>query len=209
MPNPAPPQSPLPPPLFLASHPALDFLNSYATPDGAPVEWLADGIAFARWYREAGIAKAGEVDERLARLGADELDSAAAEARGLREEIRTGLRSPSTARTNAHLRDLLNRWMARGSEFQRLEGEGGELRLVVEDRCEVAEQMLVPLAAAAANLLVKEDLTRVRICEGPVCSLWFLDRTKAGTRRFCSAATCGNRAKVAAFRERKRASQNE
>jgi predicted RNA-binding Zn ribbon-like protein len=33
---------------------------------------------------------------------------------------------------------------------------------------------------------------------------WFLDQTKAYKRRFCSAAVCVNRAKVAAFRERQR-----
>ena len=39
---------------------------------------------------------------------------------------------------------------------------------------------------------------------GGDCSLWFLDRTKAHTRLLCSAAACGNRAKVSAFRKRQR-----
>jgi predicted RNA-binding Zn ribbon-like protein len=39
---------------------------------------------------------------------------------------------------------------------------------------------------------------------GAGCTLWFVDRTKAHRRIFCSATTCGNRAKVAAFRQRQR-----
>ena len=44
----------------------------------------------------------------------------------------------------------------------------------------------------------------IKRCAGTDCSLWFVDRTKAHGRMFCSAAACGNRAKVAAFRQRQR-----
>jgi predicted RNA-binding Zn ribbon-like protein len=44
----------------------------------------------------------------------------------------------------------------------------------------------------------------VKRCEGAECTLWFVDRTKAHRRRFCSATACGNRDKVAAFRARQR-----
>jgi predicted RNA-binding Zn ribbon-like protein len=52
--------------------------------------------------------------------------------------------------------------------------------------------------------VARENASLVKQCAGPGCTLWFLDRTKAHARRFCSAAACGNRAKVAAFRERQR-----
>jgi predicted RNA-binding Zn ribbon-like protein len=44
----------------------------------------------------------------------------------------------------------------------------------------------------------------VKGCEGPVCTLLFLDRTRARARRWCSMAVCGNRAKQAAHRTRTR-----
>jgi len=66
------------------------------------------------------------------------------------------------------------------------------------------EEYLAPIAESAADLLAHGDLGLIRQCEGPRCILWFYDRTKSHHRRWCRAAGCGNRAKVAAFRARKR-----
>ncbi|WP_422121526.1 CGNR zinc finger domain-containing protein [Providencia huaxiensis] len=44
----------------------------------------------------------------------------------------------------------------------------------------------------------------IRQCEASDCVLYFLDLTKSHRRRWCSMSTCGNRMKVAAFRERKK-----
>ena len=49
---------------------------------------------------------------------------------------------------------------------------------------------------------VQEDPALLKACAGADCTLWFMDRTKAHRRMFCSATACGNRAKVAAFRRR-------
>lgn len=197
------------PPFFLASHLALDFLNSYATPDGHPMEWIGDGTGFRTWYEAAGLASSVDVKTLLASLPAKRLDGLAAKARELREVIRSALRESKSARDHRALYALLNRCMESGSAFRRIELVEDQRQLIEQERFEDPAQLLVPLAAAAARLLVDEDLSRVRVCEGPGCSLWFLDRTKSGTRRFCSAATCGNRAKVAAFRARERLSKED
>src|SRR5216683_1247505 len=47
-----------------------------------------------------------------------------------------------------------------------------------------------------------ERLTR---CELPGCGALLLSRSRSDRRRWCSMELCGNRAKVAAFRERQRA----
>ncbi len=47
---------------------------------------------------------------------------------------------------------------------------------------------------------------RFRICNDPSCSSVFYDRSKNRTGKWCSMASCGNRAKVRAFRERQAAS---
>jgi len=66
-----------------------------------------------------------------------------------------------------------------------------------------AEQVLAPLAECAAELLATGELSLVRRCENEQCVLWFYDRTRSHHRRWCNMATCGNRHKVAAFRERR------
>jgi hypothetical protein len=43
---------------------------------------------------------------------------------------------------------------------------------------------------------------RFRLCDDPTCSAVFYDRSRNRSGRWCSMATCGNRNKVRAFRER-------
>ncbi|WP_410654459.1 CGNR zinc finger domain-containing protein [Amycolatopsis sp. lyj-112] len=52
------------------------------------------------------------------------------------------------------------------------------------------------LALAAEDLLRSEDLARVRECEGPGCGWIFTDHTRNRSRRWCSSADCGNRARA-------------
>ena len=66
-------------------------------------------------------------------------------------------------------------------------------------------QALAPVAEAAADLLTAPSPKLIRQCEAEQCVLWFYDRTKAHRRRWCSPATCGNRHKVAALRQRRKA----
>jgi len=66
------------------------------------------------------------------------------------------------------------------------------------------EALVALVAGQIAALITTEQPSLVRECAGSACTLWFLDRTKAHRRMFCSASVCGNRAKVAAFRERQR-----
>jgi predicted RNA-binding Zn ribbon-like protein len=46
---------------------------------------------------------------------------------------------------------------------------------------------------------------RFRICHDPGCSAVFFDRSKNKSGKWCSMSSCGNRAKVRAFRERQAA----
>ena len=46
---------------------------------------------------------------------------------------------------------------------------------------------------------------RFRVCHDPGCSSVFFDRSKNKSGKWCSMASCGNRAKVRAFRERQAA----
>jgi predicted RNA-binding Zn ribbon-like protein len=62
--------------------------------------------------------------------------------------------------------------------------------------------LVAPLAHAAAALFATADPARVRKCRH--CVLHFQDRSKKGTRQWCSMNLCGNRIKVAAYAARKR-----
>jgi predicted RNA-binding Zn ribbon-like protein len=100
----------------------------------------------------------------------------------------------------------LNHWLKLGSRYEELLWpRNGQPTLASHQRLGGVDGLLLPIAQSAARLLVEGDFDLVRRCGGADCTLWFLDLTKAHSRRWCSQAVCGNRAKVAAFRGRNRA----
>lgn len=64
------------------------------------------------------------------------------------------------------------------------------------------DRMLWPVCESAAALLSSGQLAKVKQCEAPTCQAFFLDGSKNGSRRFCSAAGCGTATRVRRFRER-------
>jgi predicted RNA-binding Zn ribbon-like protein len=196
--------SPMPPPFLIAGHLAIDFVNSRATPNGVMIDWLQDGDSMLGWYGAVSLFAEASLRELQRSVSPALLSRVAAEARELRELVRGQLSRPSQLRTNPLLWKTLNDLLGQGSAYSVLRKDRDALRLEDRERLEKPGQLLIPVAKAIARLIIEEDLTRVHACDGVGCSLWFLDQTKAGHRRFCSASVCGNRAKVAAFRSRAR-----
>jgi predicted RNA-binding Zn ribbon-like protein len=83
-------------------------------------------------------------------------------------------------------------------------GCGQALLLRRVRRWDNPNELLHPVAQAAADLICSVDFRLIRACEGSACSLLLLGRTKAHGRRWCGMAVCGNRAKAAAHRARNR-----
>jgi predicted RNA-binding Zn ribbon-like protein len=191
--------------LLLGGHRALDFLNTWREP-GEAVETLTDGRAFGAWLVAVGHLDEASHARLRRRFGEAALDAAAAEARRFREWAREWLarwrRSPG-GRYGRELEEL-NRVLAREDRNRQVIAgkEGLELHDVPE--FESAGALVALPAADVADLVTREDPQLIRECAGDPCTLWFVDRTRSHRRRFCSAAACGNRAKVAAFRERQR-----
>jgi predicted RNA-binding Zn ribbon-like protein len=179
-------------PLFIADHCALDLLNTVLQVDGAPVDVLQSDDDVARWLVEAGVLATPTPRRGLLKT-----------SRELREVVRELVR-----RRQAHKRlDLapLNAFLAQGRrEPVLVQDRAGEVRLEQRFATDTAEQLLMPIALAAAELLANGDFDLVRACESDDCVLHFYDRTKSHRRRWCSMATCGNRAKVQMFRARQR-----
>jgi len=82
-------------------------------------------------------------------------------------------------------------------------------RLGLAARSEGLEWLLAAIARSAADLIVEGPDAPIRICANPKCGLYFYDDSRTGRRRWCSMATCGNRAKVAAHSRRKRAPRSQ
>lgn len=80
------------------------------------------------------------------------------------------------------------------------EGERWHLHFAPADASPL-DRWMASFATAAAMLLGSSAAQRLRQCAAERCDLLFLDNSRGGTRRFCSAQ-CQNRMKVAAFRRR-------
>jgi predicted RNA-binding Zn ribbon-like protein len=202
-----------PPPLFLADDRGLDFLNTRAVPAEAEVEWLASGDDLLAWLEAAELVDRQALAEIRGMAAPGELDAVAAQARALREWWRGFVqrhRGKPLGRATAAELEPLNRLLARDSEFVQLvamprgEPHADVAPFVLASRRHWAapESLLLPIAKAMAQLLVRADFSDVRKCENAACVLHFLDTTRGRRRRWCSMAVCGNRAKQAAHRDR-------
>ena len=157
------------------------------TPDGH-VQWIAQ----VEGTRPVGAASPPPDRRRLV----DEAGRLRASVRHLFEAVASGRPVPS------HVLHTLNRAQGFGSWSTTLHSDASGLRI---DTTLDGNGPLVPLAAlarAAAVLVTTVPPGRLRECAADDCVRWFVDSSKGGRRRWCSMATCGNRAKAARYRAR-------
>jgi len=176
---------------FRSGRLALDLPASLAARLRAePQELLATPHDLGRWLVAAGLV------ERNPEPTAEELD----QARELREALyRLGMACVEGRDFDVGDRELLNRWSAEPQPIPQLGPEGGLTWTHAGVR-----SLLATLARDGVELFGGPLRPRVRKCAGEGCALLFVDTSRAGDRRWCSMAGCGNKAKVAEFRQRKR-----
>src|SRR5512146_2143103 len=200
------------PAIVIADAVALDFLNSVATPVDVPVEWLDGGEGLVSWLQQTRLVPEPVLEQMRSRSLPGELDDVAERARSLREWFR-GFVQKHRGRplTLDDLKELepLNRLLQRDESFHQIAvataPQGSPFELQAARRWRSPEALLFPIAETLAQFVCSEDFTYVKACEGPACTLLFADHTRGHARRWCSMAICGNRAKQAAHRQRRKA----
>jgi predicted RNA-binding Zn ribbon-like protein len=201
-----------PPANFIADSLGLDFLNSIATPVDQPVDWLDGGDGLVAWLAQANLVPPRALNAVTERAAPGELDKVAAQARALREWFRGFVRKHmGRPLTPGAIRELgpLNGLLMRDEMFSRVarqrDTNGNRLELQMMRRWGSPASLLLPIGEALARCVCDEDFAAIRACEGHLCTLIFADRTRRRGRRWCSMAVCGNRAKQAAHRNRRKA----
>jgi len=67
---------------------------------------------------------------------------------------------------------------------------------------DMPDAILHRVAFAAAELLTNRNRRRITVCAGLNCGWLFLDRSRAGRRRWCSEEGCGSHSRIRRFRSK-------
>ena len=181
---------------WLGNRPALNFVNTFRERWSRQVETLVTPDDLAAWLVAAEIANRPPSVTR----------SLLSDARALREAIDAGVRAQldASALPPAAAAEI-DGWLARAAIPDRLVVDAqGTPQFVVGEPRDAALYAVALIAADAAAMLGTDERARVRVCASETCSARFYDRSRAGQRRWCSMAGCGNAAKARRHRERVR-----
>jgi predicted RNA-binding Zn ribbon-like protein len=184
----------------------FDFLNTDDRDDGFPVDKLPTLDSALAWFVESGV-----IHNEGAELWRDRAmtePSVAAAQLGRIHGVRSALReiADSIAEGRAARADALttvNQALHARQVIELIPATDG----VSVDHRHVGDPIddaLARLADPLVRELAGGHPERIRICDNDKCRWVFYDTSRTGRRRWCDMATCGNQAKAARHRARKR-----
>jgi predicted RNA-binding Zn ribbon-like protein len=196
---------------FVGEELCLDFINTEVVDQDERVDLLGSFDDLVAWYTDAKVIDAAQAKAFARRThAADGAARALKDARQFRAMLREMVEKLTEGRMNVPQATLdhLNRSLRAREGYSEIvrTKDGYDTRF--RPRLDEPAHLLVAVAESAARLLSERDLTLLRKCQNPRCILYFYDTTKNHRRRWCSMAGCGNRAKVAAFYQRIRESDD-
>jgi hypothetical protein len=188
----------------VGADPVLDFLNTRSdwTDRGpARTEWLTGFETLVIWTGYVGLLSDAGVFRLIEQAAGRPTDASRRFEAAL--EFRADLYDVLTDSTATSSFAAVERVIARATAHRRLLPMPTLHGLSAN--WDLPEDLNLPLdhlALLAADLLTGSSRAHVRRCPGDACGWLFLDAR--GRRRWCSMATCGNRAKVRAHAARTR-----
>jgi predicted RNA-binding Zn ribbon-like protein len=176
--------------VYLSGRRCLNFVGTMKHRNSAREELLTEPKLLSDWAVQGGLVDAA-ID-----VTDDDLVAAI--------ELREAIYRTVTARLDGRQLqpadvDLLNE-RASGPELT-----PQLLRTGATRRDGTPSQLLATLAADLLDLLAGADIDNVKRCVHPDCTRLYVDASRAKNRLWCGMGTCGNKAKVQAFRARQRA----
>ena len=169
---------------------ALDLVNTVASPPGGEVDLLDSPDDLRAWLaaeQDRLDLADGQVDLRAVRTLRAHITRAVEAARLGTAPPPEALRAITDAQKDA-------------PAYRELGWNGRTISITTRRPGNATAVLLTQLAEAAATLLASPAIGLVRRCEGPGCRMLFLPAHPQ--RRWCSPATCGNRARVARYYRR-------
>jgi predicted RNA-binding Zn ribbon-like protein len=193
---------------FIGGDAALDFINTVTGRDQTPRDWLDSYKRLLEW--SALVHLLPEKNLRAlttkAQRAPEAAESALARAKVLREALFALVTAviSDKAPPQQSLVLLHEYWIAGISAHELRFGDGHVAPALRRDAVDF-DLIASVVACRMIEHVLPLPTERLRMCHGPNCSWLFIDSSKAGRRRWCDMAVCGNAAKSRRFLARSHA----
>ena len=184
----------------------LAFVNTLDHERGQPVERLTSPAVALHWLHDHSLLHAQTLTAALSAMAADPraADKAMSRIRKVRAAIRE-LADAAVERRSPQQRHLdeINRSLRTPYTYYLIPAPDG-VSLDHRHEGDPIEGALARLAESLAREVSQGHPERLRVCANPDCRWVFSDSSRSGRRKWCDMNTCGNRAKVARHRQRRK-----
>ncbi|RBQ20710.1 hypothetical protein DP939_06400 [Spongiactinospora rosea] len=193
---------------LVGGHVVIDLVNTVTARDATPIDWIDGYPRLLEWAALTGRFDPADL-VALHDLAVAEPAAAAralARTRALREalhDVITALAGKDVPAPPQAVAQVERHWR-RAVGGARLAVHGGAVRPRLSVETSGLEYLNHELTLRAVDLLGTLPPDRTRLCPGPRCGWFFIDRSRGNRRRWCDMATCGNAVKGRAHYQRKR-----
>ena len=184
----------------------LDFINTYELERGRQVDHLTDLDTSLDWLREHQLLHQDAVLAARERAAEDPAtgERVLGRIRRVRDAMRDLVEAQADRRSPSrdHLAEV-NRALRTHYVYVLVPATDG-VSLDHRHEGDPIEGALGRLVESVAREVSQGHVERLRVCANDACRWVYFDTSRTGRRRWCDMATCGNRAKAARHRERRR-----
>ena len=191
----------------------LDFVNTveWRGKEG-PGEYLKSYHDLIAWCRHVGTITSKEA--KILSQKADEHRSEAEKVRSNAVKLREAIYRIFSAiiegkKPAGEILAVFNKHLAKTMRFAQIIESRGGFRWNTNGDTSKLDWVLNPIIYSTADLLVSDELTRVKSCFNPFCGWLFLDISRNRSRRWCDMKDCGNRAKASRFYQKKQTAKRD
>lgn len=167
----------------------IEFVNTLHMDEGVVEEQLDSPGALSAFFAEHGLGQAQAKPADLRR------------AIEVREALRAVMEANNGGPPDNHAIDSLNRAAARAKVVATFEDHANWR---IEPAAGGVDRAFGQMLASVFRAMGDGSWSRIKVCGNPDCRWAFHDQSKNHSGRWCDMASCGNRMKARAFRERAR-----
>jgi predicted RNA-binding Zn ribbon-like protein len=181
----------------------FDFLNTIELENGFLEDHFASFRDAANWLLERGVVHRWRADlSRPTGAAADEALDRIKAVRGALREVSDAVVNGRSANPAALME--VNRALDARERIELVQSADG-VSVGHSHVGDPIDDALARLAEPLVDEIQAGNADRIRICANDTCRWIFYDESRAGRRRWCDMASCGNRAKAARHRARVKA----